>query len=125
MISRMAAEPRVGTIIKRARLRKRWTQQRLADAADVSLRTVNDWENGRAYPRNPVAVEEALGISLGPGPEEPFISPELRAMIEALGPEERAWVMEQLTAADRRLRRRGADQGNSDPDQGPAREAAG
>ena len=64
MIAGMATEPRIGTIIRRARLRKRWTKQQLADATDVSLRTIYDWETGRSYPRNPVAVEEVLGITL-------------------------------------------------------------
>ncbi len=81
MIGRMATA-RTGTIIKRARLRKRWTQQQLADAADVSLRTVGDWENRDAYPRNPVVVEEVLGISLDADDEgHRVISPQLGKMI--------------------------------------------
>ena len=69
MMYAMASGPRYGTIIRRARLRKRWTQERLAKAVSVSLRTVGDWENERSYPRNPVAVEDILGISLAGGPE--------------------------------------------------------
>ena len=80
------ATARTGTIIKRARLRKRMTQKQLAKAAAVSIRAVNDWENDRAYPRNPVAVEEILGISLdgeGDGDSD-FrpVSPALRKMVE-------------------------------------------
>ena len=83
----MAPKPRYGTTIRRARLRKRWTQQRLADAADVSLRTVNDWENDRSYPRNPVAVEEILGISLDDEPQQ---------SVRAIPPEMREWIAEAL-----------------------------
>ena len=60
----MASGPRYGTIIRRGRLRKLWTQRQLAAAVSVSVRAVNDWENNRSFPRNPVAVEDALGISL-------------------------------------------------------------
>jgi len=79
------ATARTGTIIKRARLRKRMTQKQLAKAAGVSIRAVNDWENDRAYPRNPVAVEELLGISLD-GSEDDVsdfrpVSPQLRKMV--------------------------------------------
>jgi len=79
----MAPNPRIGTVIRRARLSKRWTQNRLAQALDVSLRTVNDWENDRAYPRNPVAVEEVLGISLDDEGSSGYrvISPALRKMV--------------------------------------------
>lgn len=82
MISRMASA-RIGTKVRRARLRRRWTQLQLAQAAEVSLRTVNDWENDRAYPRNPVALEEILGIRLD-NDEDPgyrAISPQLRRLI--------------------------------------------
>jgi len=80
------ATARTGTIIKRARLRKRMTQKQLARAAGVSVRAVNDWENDRAYPRNPVAVEELLGISLDPGEDDSSefrpVSPALRKMVQ-------------------------------------------
>jgi transcriptional regulator with XRE-family HTH domain len=82
MMGAMAPNPRVGTTIRRARLSKRWTQHRLAEALNVSLRTVNDWENDRAYPRNPVALEEVLGISLDDDDSGyRVISPALRRMV--------------------------------------------
>jgi transcriptional regulator with XRE-family HTH domain len=86
MISGMAAT-RTATTIRRARLRKRWTQKRLAEAAGVSLRTVNDWENDRAYPRNPVAVEEILGVSLDTGEPQP---------VREIPPDMRKWIAEAL-----------------------------
>jgi len=95
----MATEPRIGTRIRRARERRRWTQQKLADALGVSVRTVNDWENDRAYPRSSIgALDSVLGISLSDEPGMPPVSPELRQMIEALSDDEREWVLRQLSA---------------------------
>ena len=70
----MATDSLIGTKIKRARERKRWTQRQLADALDVNTKTVDNWEAGRTSPRNRLgALEEVLGISLdaepGPAPE--------------------------------------------------------
>lgn len=61
----MAADIRIGTAIKRARERRRWTQRQLADALGVDIKTVDNWENGRTRPRNRIgALEEVLGVSL-------------------------------------------------------------
>ena len=87
----MAAEPRLGTRIRRARERARWTQQRLADELGVSVRTVNDWENDRSYPRSSIgAIEDVLDVSLDDtGRRARTISPELRRLIfQALDDEE-------------------------------------
>jgi transcriptional regulator with XRE-family HTH domain len=55
----------IGRAIARARHRKRWTQQELADALGVAKSSVADWERGQHFPlRNLGAIEEALGISL-------------------------------------------------------------
>ena len=60
----------LGTRIRRARERKRWTQQQLADELGVSLRAVGNWERDESVPRNTIgALEELLGIDLT-GPEE-------------------------------------------------------
>lgn len=73
MIGLMATEPPLGTRIKRARERKRWTQQRLADAVDVSQKTIDNWENGRTSPRSSIgALEEVLGVSLAQD-EPPYL----------------------------------------------------
>jgi transcriptional regulator with XRE-family HTH domain len=94
----MATGLSLGTLIRRARERKRWTQQQLADAVGKGVRTVNDWENGRTSPRSSIgALEDVLGISLSE-PGVPHISPELRQMIEALSDDEREWVLSQLNA---------------------------
>ena len=70
----MATEPVIGTMIKRARERKRWTQRQLADAVGVNVKTVDNWEAGRTSPRNRLgALEEVLGVALyaeQPGPDE-------------------------------------------------------
>lgn len=67
----MLDESAVGAAIRRARQRKRLTQQQLADALDVNRTTVGDWETGTHYPqRNLGALEEVLGITLPPQPDE-------------------------------------------------------
>jgi DNA-binding transcriptional regulator YiaG len=49
--------------IRAGRERKMMTQQELADAVGVSLRTVNSWERGESVPRNRMAViAEVLGL---------------------------------------------------------------
>ena len=61
----MATDPALGTVIRRARERKRWTQRQLAQALGVNVKTVDNWENSRTHPRNSVgALESVLGISL-------------------------------------------------------------
>lgn len=83
MIGAMADEPAVGKRIRRARERLRWTQQQLADKLGVGVRTVNDWENDRSYPRNSIgALEHVLGITLDGEPEFEPIPPEHRRFIE-------------------------------------------
>lgn len=76
-MSGMAADPHIGTSIKRARERKRWTQRQLADALGVDRKSVDNWENGRTSPRSSIgALEEVLGISLaGPAPEAEELTP--------------------------------------------------
>jgi transcriptional regulator with XRE-family HTH domain len=71
MMADMATDPRLGTRIKRARERKRWTQQQLADAIHVDRKTVDNWENGRTSPRSSIgALEDVLGVMLTAG-EDP------------------------------------------------------
>lgn len=79
----MATEPAIGTRIKRARERKRWTQKRLADAVGVSQKTIDNWENGRTEPRSSIgALEDVLGVSLDAGAApRPVISGDLMAAI--------------------------------------------
>ena len=63
----------MGTRIRRARERKRWTQQQLADELGASVRAVGNWERDEVVPRNTIgALEELLGIDLTAGepPEE-------------------------------------------------------
>ena len=71
----MATGPHLGTLIKRARERRRWTQRQLADAVGVNVKTIDNWEAGRTSPRNRLgALEQVLGIALyeerNPAPEE-------------------------------------------------------
>jgi len=65
----MATDTRIGTAIKRARERRRWTQRQLADALGVNIKSVDNWENGRTSPRNSIgALEDVLGVTLDGGP---------------------------------------------------------
>lgn len=113
MMGGMATDTRIGTTIRDARERKQWTQQQLAKLAGVAVRTVNDWENDRSYPRNRVgALEELLGIRLpraGRGPEDgaAVIPARLRRVImeELPDPEDQRRVIGLL---ERTLRRRAA-----------------
>ena len=71
----MPAAPSIGIAIKRARERKRWTQRQLAEALDVNIKSVDNWENSRTLPKNRLgALEQVLGVSLT---EEPGAGPEL------------------------------------------------
>lgn len=61
----MATTPRIGTMIRRARERKRMSQKDLAAALGVSRSAVNAWENDRAWPQNSIgALEDILGIAV-------------------------------------------------------------
>jgi len=82
-VASVATETRIGTRIKRARERKRMSQEELAAAVDASRSAVNSWENDRAYPRNRIgALEDVLGISLDEdaGHARP-VSPQLRQQL--------------------------------------------
>ena len=60
-----ATAPTLGTQIRRARERKRWTQQVLADAVGVGRDTIVRWEKDQRLPRNRIgALEEVLEINL-------------------------------------------------------------
>jgi len=85
----------IGTRIKRARERKRWSQQRLADALHVDRKTVDNWENGRNKPRSSVgALEEVLGVRLGDEAEPDVVPPGLREAVRDILPPDRAAVVE-------------------------------
>jgi transcriptional regulator with XRE-family HTH domain len=78
--------PGIGKTIKRAREKKRWSQQEAADRLGVSRSALNAWENNRAYPRSSIGAIEALyGISLDgePEPPPPPVSPGLEAAMRA------------------------------------------
>lgn len=102
-IGNMATEPAIGTRIRRARERRRWSQQRLADELQVNRKTIDNWENGRTSPRSSIgAREEVLGVRLDGEPEPPpGISDDLRAAIME-DPELTAAEREAVLAAVRR-----------------------
>lgn len=80
----MASDPlTLGMQIRRARERKRLSQEELAALIDASPRAVGDWENDRRKPRNRLgALEEVLGVSFdGSAQQPPGISDELMAAI--------------------------------------------
>lgn len=86
MMWRMATD--LGTKIRRARERHRWTQAQLASQVGVSQKTVDNWENGRTEPRNRLgALEHVLGVELGEdGTQDGAPSdPEERQLWDAIG----------------------------------------
>jgi len=103
----MATEPALGTLIKRARERKRWTQRQLAEALGVNIKTVDNWESSRTLPKNRLgAIEEVLGITLEPettaAPAELVPTDEWEASVLAdryLPDDEKRWLIEQSRAA--------------------------
>lgn len=87
----------IGTRIKRSRERKRWTQRQLAEALQVNIKTVDNWENGRTSPRSSLgALEAVLGISLDE-PEPKPLPPGLLASIRRdVAPEDQDRVIDWL-----------------------------
>lgn len=69
MLSKRAAAicESIAANIRRERLRRGWTQERLGEAADVAPRYVQRIETGRINPSAVVlaAIAEALGVSPG------------------------------------------------------------
>jgi transcriptional regulator with XRE-family HTH domain len=86
----MATE--IGTRIKRARERRRWSQRELAERLGVNRKTVDNWENGRTRPANSIgALEDVLGVRLDDEPEPELPTPEELGRLreharEVLGP---------------------------------------
>jgi transcriptional regulator with XRE-family HTH domain len=116
---RMADGQRTGIVIRRARERKRWTQQQLADAVGVSRTTVDAWENNRTFPRNRAgALEQVLGIRLdgsdpAPAPAAEPAPAEWEAAVladEDLPMEMRVQLIEDARRARRAYRARRARQ---------------
>ena len=117
----MAAEPAIGTKIKRARERMRWTQKRLADEVGVSQKTVDNWENGRTSPKSSIgALEEVLGVRLDGEPDPGLPTPaEMERLIghvrevlgDKAGPYEDA--LRALADGPRPTGRNGGDAGRS------------
>lgn len=55
----------IGNAIRRARQRKRLTQEALAVRVGVSKASVTSWESGKHFPQRHLgAIEEVLDISL-------------------------------------------------------------
>lgn len=99
-----------GSLIREERRRRRWTQEDLAVAADVGVRSVVRWENGqtRPDPEQLRAVVDALRIdhdvaltALGwrSADEDEQVEP---APFELNGPDEREiWAARTLSADER------------------------
>lgn len=102
----MARQPAsLGTRIRRARERKRLKRPDVAAALGVSLKTIDNWENDRALPRDSLG---ALGELLGEDfykpedaerapPVPPAIAESVR-LAEGLTDEDRARVLEAIAA---------------------------
>ncbi len=82
--------PRIGDLIRRARERRRWTQQQLADRIHVDRKTVDNWENDRSYPRSAIgALEQELGISFSDGPHRTATREEMLEAVRRMEAEAR------------------------------------
>ena len=106
----MAADS-LGTRIKRARERKRWTQQELADRVGVNRKTVDNWENERAIPRSSIgALEHVLGEDFNGPPPDPE-----EEKIRDLGTDRGGWMdparVGELVAEYRRRKEQGPGDG--------------
>ena len=57
---------KIGEKIKEQRLKKKWTQEQLAQLLNVSRSTVSSWEVGRNYPdlETIISISDLFGISL-------------------------------------------------------------
>lgn len=76
MIRVMAAEPAIGTRIKKRRQQLHLTQVQLAERLGVNPSTVLNWEKGKHFPvRYQGAVEQVLGITLDGDGEELYTDP--------------------------------------------------
>ncbi len=111
----MPAEPALGQRIMRRRQALDMSQEELARLVGVSRYTVSNWEIGKHFPKRYLGkLEAVLGISLEP-PDDPPLSPEVQAVLDGLTPGQRARAMEQLRAADARLRGRAGDSAGRPP----------
>jgi transcriptional regulator with XRE-family HTH domain len=90
----------IGTMIKRARERKRWTQRQLAAALEVDRKTVDNWENGRTRPARSIgALEAVLGVSLTEDLPPPPVPRDIAESVQrspGLTDEDRQRVMEAI-----------------------------
>jgi ribosome-binding protein aMBF1 (putative translation factor) len=60
----MATDTGTGTSIRLARERRQWSQQQLAAACGVDVKTVRNWEKTGKIRNRQGLIEEVLGISL-------------------------------------------------------------
>ena len=94
-----------GLRIRRARERRRWSQQRLADELGVGIRTVGRWERGEAEPRNAIgALDDVLGLNLDDSPPVDPREQELRDVLTGVVPEKEIgqWIARYRAQRDRR-----------------------
>lgn len=99
----MAAEPDIGTRIRKRRQELRLTQEELASRVGVHPSSVGNWEKGKHFPqRYQGAVEAVLGIILDE--PEPEVPESLRREVASLTPRQRDWMVRWLTEESRRQR---------------------
>ena len=79
----MATETPLGTRLRRERERRHWTQQYVADALEVDVKTVRNWEKGavRDIRNRTGAIEDLYGIRIDDDQEPELVDDELRALI--------------------------------------------
>ena len=88
----MAADPAIGTKIRKRRQELGLTQKQLADIVKVDESSVISWESGKHFPLRYLGkIEDVLGISLdgGGGGEMRIVSPRARRVLsQELDPED-------------------------------------
>lgn len=76
----MSGDPELGARIQRERKRRHLSQQELADALGVTVKSVGNWEGGKHHPRHALGDIEALfGVDLEP-PTATELDPVLAAI---------------------------------------------
>ena len=101
-------EKRFGSLLKAARAKKGWTQQKLAEEAGISTDMIAKLETGKTGARFPFIKKLAAALEVDPsafftaGPyegEEWTDLQNMMSMLALLPPAKRDWLMGVITAA--------------------------
>jgi transcriptional regulator with XRE-family HTH domain len=92
----------VGSFIRRQRLAARLTQQELADAIQMTNRSVSEWETGRAIPGREALRRLARLFQIGLDELNSYLTDEQLAKIDSIidttEPDELSTILEEIRA---------------------------